>query len=92
MWSWQFRKMFNALENRVKEDGKLSSDWFLGYMEGRGTKKLTGAQVGALVDLCLMPNKKVPFDSSVPADEVLNMLSVVEEKDLPEMDFLKNLS
>lgn len=79
---WKFRKLFDVLESRVKEEGKKSPSWFLGFLEGLGNRKLKGVQVGALVNLLLVTDKEVSFD--VP--------EMVVESDYETFDFLKNLS
>lgn len=56
MNKYKFRKLFSALEERVKTEGKKDPSWFLGYVEGLGTGKLTGYQIGALVNLLLVPD------------------------------------
>lgn len=84
MSPWKFRQLFSVLQNRVKEDGKKSPAWFLGFVEGLGSRKLSGVQIGALVDLLLLPDKE--SDMEIPEG-----MEVLDENNLPDFDFLKSL-
>lgn len=53
-----FTKLYEEMARRVETEGRKNGpQWFLGYMEGRGNKTLTGYQVGALVHLLLYPDE-----------------------------------
>lgn len=54
----RFGILFDTLKERVSQEGKKSPEWFLGFVEGLGTRRLTGYQIGALVDLLLVPEKE----------------------------------
>lgn len=54
MNKWRFRKLINVLQERVNNEGKKNPAWFLGFVEGLGKRKLSGVQIGALVDLLLL--------------------------------------
>ena len=60
----RFGVLFDTLKERVSQEGKKSPEWFLGFVEGLGTRRLTGYQTGALVDLLLVPEKKEPAAES----------------------------
>lgn len=72
----KFLKLYEVLLERVKNEGKKSPDWFLGFVEGFGNQKLTGYQIGALYHLMVLQgpadtvlveneNEFVPGDSKV---------------------------
>lgn len=50
-----FRNLMADLERRVISEGKKNPSWLMGYLQGLGTRNLTGFQCAALVDLLLVP-------------------------------------
>ena len=79
MFSWKFKRLYNDLKVRVEEEGKKNPSWLLGYLQGRGDRKLTGYQFGALVDLLL-----VQPDAPVVEDPVAALC--VPDKKVPEIE------
>lgn len=74
MLNFLFKKLYDDLSYRVKVEQKTDSSWLMGYLQGRGKKKLTGYQVAALVDLLLVhpvppeePAVAVPHQEEKPA-------------------------
>lgn len=59
-----FRKLFATLKERVEKEGKKSPAWFLGFVEGLGNRKLKGYQIGALVNLLLLPEDEIAADNN----------------------------
>ena len=53
-----FRLLMEEQERRVEQEGKRSPSWLMGYLQGKGKKKLTGYQIAALIDLLLVPLEK----------------------------------
>ena len=51
----KFGVLLDTLKDRVSAEGKKEPSWFLGFVEGLGSRCLTGYQIGALVDLLLVP-------------------------------------
>ena len=49
-----FKKLYADLKVRVEIEGKKDPSWLMGYVQGLGNRKLTGYQVGALIDLLLV--------------------------------------
>ena len=52
----RFKKLLDALKERIEKEGKKSPHWFLGFVEGLGYQKLTGYQIGALYHLVVLPD------------------------------------
>ena len=46
-----FRNLMDDLTRRVEQEGKKNPSWLMGYLQGKGSAKLTGYQCAALVDL-----------------------------------------
>lgn len=63
MLRFRFNRLYNNLEVRIKEEQKIDSSWLMGFVQGLGSKKLSGRQFAALVDLLLVH----PAPPSVPA-------------------------
>lgn len=63
MLRFRFNRLYNNLEVRIKEEQKIDSSWLMGFVQGLGSKKLSGRQFAALVDLLLVH----PESPSVPA-------------------------
>ena len=61
----EFIKLYETQKERVEKEGKGSSKWLLGFVEGFGRQKLTGYQFGALIHLLLVPDSPVP-EQKVP--------------------------
>ena len=85
MVRWKFRRLFDVLQSRVNDEGKKSPAWFLGFVEGLGSRKLTGHQIGALVNLLLVSEK----------DEIILSAPAHDMQPIPEeqlnFDFLSKL-
>ena len=67
-----FRILMAELEHRVEVEGKRSPSWLMGYLQGKGKKKLTGYQVAALVDLLLVPLEKKQLRADAETDVYKN--------------------
>ena len=53
-----FRNLMDDLTRRVEQEGKKNPSWLMGYLQGKGSAKLTGYQCAALIDLLLVPLEK----------------------------------
>lgn len=81
----EFRNLMADLERRVHEEGKKNPSWLMGYLQGLGTRSLTGFQCAALVDLLLVPleRKKPGVDAAAGTyknDELSEPEPVPEQK------------
>ncbi len=77
MLNFKFKRLYNDLQFRVKEENKTDSSWLMGYVQGLGKKKLTGYQFAALVDLLLV-RPAVPEPEGIPEPDA--QPPVLEEK------------
>ena len=68
MWRRSFVKLYEVMKDRVEKEGRNNPDWFLGYLEGNGNKKLSGYQVGALYHLLVLPRNNDPKVSNEYVD------------------------
>lgn len=66
MLNFKFKRLYNDLQIRVKEENKTDSSWLMGFVQGLGNKKLTGYQFAALVDLLLV--HPVPLEGPAVPD------------------------
>ena len=85
-----FRNLLADLERRVHEEGKKNPSWLMGYLQGLGTRSLTGFQCAALVDLLLVPleTKKPGADAEAGTyknDDLSEPEAVPEQKKEPEI-------
>ena len=63
-----FKRLYNDLTVRVKDEGKKNSSWLMGFLQGLGNGKLTGYQCAAFVDLLLVhPEEPEQVGSPAPA-------------------------
>lgn len=79
MDGFAFKKLFADLKVRVEIEGKKDPSWLMGFVQGLGKKKLTGYQVGALIDLLLV----VP----APKESTASAASVEKHPDSAESPF-----
>lgn len=70
MLNFKFKRLYNNLQIRVKEENKTDSSWLMGFAQGLGKKKLTGYQFAALVDLLLV-HPETPAEPEAPDAELL---------------------
>lgn len=61
MNKFRFRRLMAVLQDRVDRDGKKNPEWLLGYVEGLGTRNLSGYQIGSLINL-LLPDSQSNID------------------------------
>ncbi len=62
----KFRKLMEVLQHRVESEGKKDAAWLLGFVEGLGRGKLTGYQIGALIDLLLLEKQLPELEEELP--------------------------
>ena len=69
MNKFAFKKLVDDLTRRIEVEGKKNPSWLMGYLQGKGSEKLTGYQCSVLVDLLLVPletNIKCQYPVNVP--------------------------
>lgn len=64
-----YKRLFDDLTVRVKDEGKKDSSWLMGFLQGLGNGKLTGYQCAAFIDLLLV-HPDVPEQVGSPAPAV----------------------
>lgn len=70
MNKFTYKKLYNDLSVRVKEEGKKNSSWLMGFLQGLGKGKLTGYQCAAFVDLLLVHPEEPEFVEHMTAPVV----------------------
>lgn len=55
MNKYSFKRLYYDLAHRVEDEGKKNPSWLMGYLQGLGSRTLTGYQCSVLVDLLLVP-------------------------------------
>ena len=75
MLRFKFKRLYDDLSRRVEIEGKTNPSWLMGYLQGKGSKTLTGLQCAALIDLLL-----VPLEKNLPAEKKVLDMEIPEKK------------
>ena len=76
----KFKKLYEDLKVRVKEENKTSASWLMGFMQGLGNRVLTGYQFAALVDLLLVQPEETKKESLLSSDKQESQGKLEEQK------------